>query len=252
MLKRLVSLMLVVVMLCSMGTYALAAENLNRTDDGPSAVKYEKVLSSNITSEERTEAEKNGLIILEKITDPVIIKRMVDSGEAEVGRNGELPEKIMTYFAPDDTNEVSPSLEEARASSGITISKTKYYDGRYFDDYERYVIDGPAEYTKTYSRTDYCDWNTSISGSVSVGGKVYKVADVKAAVEGSVGYKMGRSKTSTDSYKVKIPANKYWEIKVWTSFLVYEYTAKVGNTKIATGRTWKPNGLVIRHTEYKS
>ena len=91
-----------------------------------------------------------------------------------------------------------------------------------------------------------------MSGSITVGGKVYKVADVKAAVEGTVGYTMGSTKTSTDSYKINIPAGKYWVIKVWTSFLVYQYDAKVGATTISTGYTWKPNGLIIRHTEYNA
>ena len=56
--------------------------------------------------------------------------------------------------------------------------------------------------------------------------------------------------TKTSNYKVNIPANKKWEIKVWTSYRVFTYTAKVGSVKLATGKSWYPNGLVILHSEY--
>lgn len=54
------------------------------------------------------------------------------------------------------------------------------------------------------------------------------------------------------NYKVNIPENKYWVIKVWTSYRVFTYTAKVGTVQIATGKSWYPNGLVILHTEHNS
>jgi hypothetical protein len=134
--------------------------------------------------------------------------------------------------------------------SSISVTKSDYYDGRYFDDYERYVVSGPSEFTQYYSQTSTANWNTSITGSVSVGGNVFGVAEVKAAVSASMGYTIGQSYTKSSNYKVNIPAGKYWEIKVWTSYRVFSYTAKVGSTTIATGKSWYPNGLVILHTQY--
>ena len=91
-----------------------------------------------------------------------------------------------------------------------------------------------------------------MSASVEVSGNLYSVAEVKASVSSSMGYTIGTSYTSTSQYKVNIPANKKWEIKVWTSYRVFTYTAKVGSVKLATGKSWYPNGLVILHTEYNA
>lgn len=254
--KKIVAFGLALVML--LGTTAYAAEPLGEASkiDTPIPAALSSSSTDNVTPEEYQEAAQNGLIILEKITDQQKIQQLVDDGEVELSRNGELPLSVFTYLAPDESeHDLSAGSDQPSAAaytSGITVTKTRYYDGQYFDDYERYEIDGPAEYTKTYSRTDTRSWNASLSGSITVGGKVYKVADVKAAVEGTVGYTMGSTKTSTDSYKINIPAGKYWVIKVWTSFLVYQYDAKVGATTISTGYTWKPNGLIIRHTEYNA
>jgi len=61
---------------------------------------------------------------------------------------------------------------------------------------------------------------------------------------------MARRETKTQKYSVEIPNNKYWVIKVWVSYLVYEYETTVGSITIATGQTWRPNGLVIEKAEY--
>lgn len=205
-----------------------------------------------ITSEEAAEATANGLEIIDKVTDPYIIQQMVNNGQAERDENGNLPTCIITYYAPAAE---TPTLNEETAllrAAGITVTKTDYFDGRYFDDYDRYRVDGPATFETTYSKKGSTNWNTSMSGDVSVGGSVYGVADVKAAVSSKVGYSFGQESTKTQRYTVNIPDKQYWEIKVWVSYLVYEYTAKVGTTTLGTGKTWKPNGLVIEKTVYNN
>ncbi len=88
-----------------------------------------------------------------------------------------------------------------------------------------------------------------MTGSVTVGETVYEIADVKASMSSSMGYTIGNSYTKSSSYEINIPKNKTWTIKVWTSYRVFSYTAKVGSTTIASGKAWYPNGLVILHTE---
>lgn len=136
------------------------------------------------------------------------------------------------------------------AVRGISITKSNYYDGQYFNEYDRYEIDGPSHFIERYSRSTTANWNTSMTGSVSVGGTVYGVADVKAAVASSMGYGIGTTYTKESTYDVNIPAGKYWVIKVWSSYRVFTYTAKVGSVTLATGKSWYPNGLIIRHVEY--
>lgn len=89
-----------------------------------------------------------------------------------------------------------------------------------------------------------------MSGEVSAGGEIYGVAELKAAVSSEVGYTFGKEETKSQKYNVTIPANKYCEIKVWVSYLVHEYTAKVSNITLGTGKTWRPNGLVIEKAIY--
>lgn len=206
----------------------------------------------NVTTKELVEANANGLKIMEKVTDPSTIQQMVKDGLAETDENGNLPTRIITDFAPDKIFESHlPELQSSLLrSSGISVTKTRYYDGQYFDDYDRYVVDGPAEFEVTYSKKGYSNWNTDLSGDVSVGGTVYGIAALKAAVSAKVGYSFGEEYEEEQRYSVDIPDGKYWRIKVWVSYLVYEYTGKVNNQTIGTGYTWKPNGLIIKKSEY--
>lgn len=210
-------------------------------------------IKQNITRADLTEAKANGFDILEKVSDEATIQKMVDSGLAERDENGNLPISITTYFAPNQTAETL--LDDTMlplSTDGITVTKKRHYNGRYFDDYDRYVVDGPSKFTTTYSRTAQTNWNTSMSGEISAGGKVYGIAEVKAKVSAKVGYSFGVESTQSQTYTVNIPKGKYWEIKIWTSYLVHEYAAMVGKVTLGTGYTWKPNGLVIQKTEYKS
>lgn len=191
-------------------------------------------------------------VITGTITDANIIQSLVNDGTVECDPNGNIPTKIVVTQIMDNTpvDPISDGTRSTQPKSPISISKTDYYDGRYFEEYDRYVISGPAEFTQTYSRTSTANWNSDMSASVEVSGNLYSVAEVKAAVSSSMGYTIGTSYTKTSNYKVNIPANKKWEIKVWTSYRVFTYTAKVGSVKLATGKSWYPNGLVILHSEY--
>jgi len=177
-------------------------------------------------------------VITGTITDASIIQSLVNDGAVGCDPNGNIPTKIVVTQIIDNTS-FDPIFVDTRSTqpkSPISISKTNYYDGRYFEEYDRYVI----------------GWNSDMSASVEVSGNLYSVAEVKASVSSSMGYTIGTSYTSTSQYKVNIPANKKWEIKVWTSYRVFTYTAKVGSVKLATGKSWYPNGLVILHTEYNA
>ncbi len=206
--------------------------------------------SSNVTDEEIAAAAADGLTIIEKITNPIVIQQMIRDGLAEVDENGNLPTSIVTYRTRKTDGDIESNVPNVSRATGITVTKTNYYDGQYFDDYDRYVIDGPAQFETSYRKTGKYNWNTSMTSNMSVGGKVYKVADVKAAVSSTVGYSFDYEEEQSQKYTGNVPDGKYWVIKVYVSYLVYEYTAKVGTTTLATGKTWKPNGLVITKTEY--
>lgn len=40
------------------------------------------------------------------------------------------------------------------------------------------MIDGPSEFTETYSRTSTANWNSDMTSSVEVSGKIYKVKNM--------------------------------------------------------------------------
>lgn len=247
MFKKLISILIVVAISVSLCSYAFALTSPDKVDISIS----DTTKGSVITEEEIKRARDLGLEIVSKITDPAQIQALVDAGEVELSYKGELPVSVITYKTID--NRVPGSYiqdQVSLASSGISIEKYDWYDGRYFEEYDRYVIDGPSTFTQTYSRTSTTGWNHSMSGSVTVGGKVYGVAEVKAVLESSAGYAIGSSVTKTSVYQVNIPSGKYWEIKVWTSYRVFSFKAKVGSITLTTGKSWYPNGLVIRHTEY--
>lgn len=261
--KKLATFVLSLSMVISLGGQAFASNNSQEAaadeitsstatkDQTVAPAAYGPVYSlSAISPTENKDAKTQESNIVSQITDPAAIQALVDSGQVEAD-NGKLPDSITTYVFKDSTStDIASPKTNSTLATGISVTKTDYYDGRYFDDYDRYQIDGPADFSTSYSKTGTYNWNTSLTGSVEVGGKVYGVVDVKAAVSSTVGYSFGGSDTKTQTYSVKIPDKKYWVIKVWVSYLVYEYTAKVGSVTITTGKTWKPNGLVIEKTEY--
>ena len=251
--KKMLSFALALMLMLSITSTAFAAGE-EGSDNAPQLDPIFE-LTDNIAEapqNDTSSAAPNRTVITGTITDVSTIQSLVNDGTVECDQNGNIPTKIVVTQIIDNTSFDPPSVDtrSTQPKSPISISKTDYYDGRYFEEYDRYEIDGPSEFTKTYSRTSTASWNSDMSASVEVSGNLYSVAEVKAAVSSSMGYTIGTSYTSTSQYKVNIPANKKWEIKVWTSYRVFTYTAKVGSVKIATGKYWYPNGLVILHTEY--
>lgn len=251
--KKMLSFALALMLMLSITSTAFAAGE-EGSDNAPQLDPIFE-LTDNIAEAPQNDASSaapDRTVITGTITDASTIQSLVNDGTVECDQNGNIPTKIVVTQIIDNTS-FDPTSVDTRSTqpkSPISISKTDYYDGRYFEEYDRYEIDGPSEFTKTYSRTSTASWNSDMSASVEVSGNLYSVAEVKAAVSSSMGYTIGTSYTSTSQYKVNIPANKKWEIKVWTSYRVFTYTAKVGSFKIATGKSWYPNGLVILHTEY--
>ena len=251
--KKMLSFALALMLMLSITSTAFAAGE-EGSDNAPQLDPIFE-LTDNIAEapqNDTSSAAPNRTVITGTITDVSTIQSLVNDGTVECDQNGNIPTKIVVTQIIDNPSFDPPSVDtrSTQPKSPISISKTDYYDGRYLEEYDRYEIDGPSEFTKTYSRTSTASWNSDMSASVEVSGNLYSVAEVKAAVSSSMGYTIGTSYTSTSQYKVNIPANKKWEIKVWTSYRVFTYTAKVGSVKIATGKSWYPNGLVILHTEY--
>lgn len=253
--KKVVCFVLAIIMMLSMTVTAFAAGN-NNSENAPhidpifDLVDEISMVPQNGTLTTTTES----IVVTGTISDADKIQALINEGIVECGLNGELPTKVVVTQIIDNTalNEKTVVPQATAPTTPISITKSDFFDGRYFEEYDRYMIDGPSEFTETYSRTSTANWNSDMTSSVEVSGKIYSVAEVKGAVSKSMEYTIGESYTKTANYKVNIPENKYWVIKVWTSYRVFTYTAKVGTVQIATGKSWYPNGLVILHTEHNS
>lgn len=247
--KKAISFVLVAVIACGSITVCTAEVSVDALAPEEYHSSVKRNMLDQVTPEEMLEARVNGLEIVNKITDLDTIQQMAREGQISVDKNGNLPAGIITYFAPEQKDAFSDLSVAARTSS-ISVNTTRYFDGRYFDDYDRYRVDGEGSFEVTYEKTGSSGWNTSMSGEISASGEVYDVAELKAAVSSKIGHTFGKEETKRQKYSGTIPANKYCEIKVWASYLVHEYTAKVGNITLGTGKTWKPNGLVIEKAMY--
>lgn len=244
--KKFLAVILAVTLLCVSSVCTFA----QTSDEAPTPIRP-TTRALYIPESEAMLARENGMEIIDFITDPLVIQEMVDSGMAET-KEGKLPLSITTYLALDDASDsvMTDNTQPSSRKAAISVSKGQYYNGQYFDDYDRDVIDGAARYTTTYEKSGTRSWNTSATGSVKVGVDLFSLADIEKSVSSSMGYSFGRSEKHTKEFQVHVPANKTWEIKVWVSYLVHTYTAKVGSTEIASGRAWRPNGLIIKKTEY--
>ena len=248
--KKFLSILLALCMVLSLSVTAFAATTEKESKAPQVDSIFEFTDNYTVKVLEKGDAKTPTMVCISAtITDANVIKNMVGDGIVEIGEEGTYPNKVVIDQIIPEKDYLNSATQQS-TSRGISISKYDYYDGRYFDEYDRYVVDGPSEFTQTYSRTSTASWNSSMSGSMNVGGTIYGIAEVKAAVSSSMGYTIGSSYTKSSSYKVNVPANKYWNIKIWTSYRVFSYTAKVGSTTLSTGKAWYPNGLVILHTEY--
>lgn len=252
--KKLITAILAVAMLFSISTMAFATDDSGYENEPQYASFLALMDDVSISPQDRTSlAPSDSIEITGTITDAAKIQALVNDGLVECDAEGNNPTKIVVHQIVDNSV-LDESVMSQIASdfvspnslySIISVTRSDFYDGQYFDDYDRYVVDGPCDFTEEYERKDTANWNCTLSANASVGEK-----DVKAAVSSSMGYSIGTSYTRTSKYAIKIPANKKWEIKIWTSFRVFTYTAKVGSLQVATGKCWYPNGLIILHTEY--
>lgn len=133
------------------------------------AEKVTKTEGKQIKGSSQTYTEVSG-----EITNPSVIEMLYEQGLIELNEDGTLPRKaVVTQIV------LESSGEPQGTKGGISITKSNYYDGQYFDEYDRYVISGPSEFTQTYSRTSTANWNTNMTGSVTVGGNIYGIVDEK-------------------------------------------------------------------------
>ena len=249
MLKKLLALSLSTTIIIGMGTTVFATTSDTLTVP-PSEINFDEHMArnlSNITLEERADAAEQGMEIIGRVSDPAEISSLVEMGYVDL-IDGEVPSEITTYFIPSSDDVETQMSSPIPYSSGISVTKTKHFDGIYFDVYDKYVIPGRADFEKTYRKSGTRNWNTSITGDVEAGGTYYGVADVKASVSSTVGYNFGRSETETERVTIYVDDGETATIKVWVSYLVYEYEANVGVKVLATGNTWRPNGLIIQKT----
>lgn len=251
--KKLISLLFVLIMIFALFITVFAEYENKAPELGTTLfdqLANSKRTTKNITVKERTQAKSIGLDIVAKVTDASTLSQLVEEGSISLGEDGNLPDYLIIYKAADvsETESEKPSMVPFAGTSIHTV-KTKYYDGRYFDRYDRYVVQGPNKFTHTYSKSDTANWTKNISGDVTLEGTVYKFATIKASVAGSMGKTIGQTYKKESTYEVNVPANKKWTIKVWNSFMVYNYSTFAGIDKLCSGKCWYPNGLIFAHTQ---
>jgi hypothetical protein len=176
---------------------------------------------SNVTAQEISDADSQGLAIVGKIDNPYVISQMADAGLVAV-RDGKLPEYIITYAALDE----EPDADEMQLRTGsaqLSCTKSNQYDGIYIDEYDVYTFP-TGTLTATYTQTKTTNWTSSATGSITAGGTVFTLVEIKASVSGSMSYSIGTSQTKSAAYTVTCPAGKTCQLKVWMSYRVWDYT----------------------------
>lgn len=190
-------------------------------------------------------SEDNGLSITQKITDANAINKLIDEGLISLSDNGEPPHYVL-YLSSSEKQRKAPSS----SVSEVTITITSLYTGQYFDDYSRYAIDGPSTIKNPYTESGIANWNTSMSADVTIDGTTFTVKDVKAAVSHAMGHTIGERYENCAEHEFTIPDGRYCEVKIWSRYQVFTWTAAAGSTTIATGQGWYPNGLILQHAQY--
>lgn len=169
--KKMLSFALALMLMLSITSTAFAAGE-EGSDNAPQLDPIFE-LTDNIAEapqNDTSSAAPNRTVITGTITDVSTIQSLVNDGTVECDQNGNIPTKIVVTQIIDNTSFDPPSVDtrSTQPKSPISISKTDYYDGRYLEEYDRYEIDGPSEFTKTYSRTSTASWNSDMSASVEV------------------------------------------------------------------------------------
>jgi hypothetical protein len=189
-----------------------------------------------------------------KGTDNEIIT-ITDKGEiAEIAKEQNLndPESItkITYEFRDFSNHESQQIENmANADSSVSsVTSTQVvYNVKdlgtgfsYWDQYDSSIYDGPAEVTKTYTRTASSSFSTNIKID-------YKI------IEAAVGFTFTSGQQVSEAYKLTVPANKKIELRVFTNYQQKSYD--IGDNYgglvyySGSGTAQKPVGLIFQQIQ---
>ena len=155
--KKVVCFMLAIIMMLSMTVTAFAAGN-NNSENAPhidpifDLVDEISMVPQNGTLTTTTES----IVVTGTISDADKIQALINEGIVECGLNGELPTKVVVTQIIDNTalNEKTVVPQATAPTTPISITKSNFFDGRYFEEYDRYMIDGPSEFTETYSLSE--------------------------------------------------------------------------------------------------
>lgn len=153
--KKVVCFVLAIIMMLSMTVTAFAAGN-NNSENAPhidpifDLVDEISMVPQNGTLTTTTES----IVVTGTISDADKIQALINEGIVECGLNGELPTKVVVTQIIDNTalNEKTVVPQATAPTTPISITKSNFFDGRYFEEYDRYMIDGPSEFTETYMR----------------------------------------------------------------------------------------------------
>lgn len=110
----------------------------------------------------------------------------------------------------------------------------------YWDNYDSSIYDGPANVTKTYSRTNSISYTCNVNVN----------ADIVAA---AVGFSIGKNQTVTESYSFTVPTNHQIELRVFTNY--QEKSFDVGDDLggllyySGSGLAFKPVGLIFQQIQ---
>lgn len=211
--------------------------------------------SNSLTKLPILEQIKSNGINSNKSTDIGIIT-ITDKGQiAEIAKEQNLndPESItkITYEFHNFSNiQESQQIENnANANSSInSVTSTQaIYNVKdlgtgysYWDQYDSSIYDGPAEVTKTYTRTA----SSSYSANIKVD---YKI------IEAAVGFTFTSGQQVSEAYKLSVPANKKIELRIFTNYqkksydIGDNYGGLIYNT--GSGTAQKPVGLIFQQIQ---
>ena len=157
--KKVVCFMLAIIMMLSMTVTAFAAGN-NNSENAPhidpifDLVDEISMVPQNGTLTTTTES----IVVTGTISDADKIQALINEGIVECGLNGELPTKVVVTQIIDNTalNEKTVVPQATAPTTPISITKSNFFDGRYFEEYVfdtsgRIVSDDTLAYPVIYN-----------------------------------------------------------------------------------------------------
>lgn len=193
-------------------------------------------------------AQALGMEFVGKITDVHIIDELVALGYISTNA-GRKPHKIVRFFAANTyADDATRTSFDANVGSAICVSVMHNYYGIYLDDYENYVLPSSLQIKTTFSISYANGWMHEMNDNMIVDGSVYSIYDVQCALQNAVGYEIGRKKLQT----LYLDHTTIFDetLKLFASYRVLDWSAKVGAVEIARGLVWQPNGFVLQIASY--